>query len=440
MSSEFDSILGEETPTAPAPSTTAISPEASEQINSRNIIGLPESSQAATLEPQIQEEEFDPFSIGASPNAGGGGGSTARLEEMVRKKERRTTGKVQPSGPRIPIADRAKNYIKGKDFGELFFFVFVPITAAYYFGNKAYTMGSTKMENKGEETLDAYANEMIYHDGDFEEMRLCNEDYSKKLMWMGPGRGDVMIKRYLEFYAKKKTVSPQAISSLSYVFSMYKLSEDRAAKILTELVSTIPEKVASAGKILFFGEHIFKTPEARAKLDPIKKFLAAQYNDLGSVSGEDIVDRSQLAMGEAAYKSAVARDGKVQGEEELTLGWEVLGLEREMAVEIWEDVKEGGFKTAREEKYASLEAGTTFDKNGRRVDGEGKLENGEEAGGDDDEDDDDDDGSPTGSVYECGECGFTLFIAEGRDFKFFGDDFKCSECGAGKDQFVGMNK
>lgn len=150
---------------------------------------------------------------------------------------------------------------------------------------------------------------------------------------------------------------------------------------------------------------------------------------------------SQVAMGEAAYRSVVARDGKSQGEEELTLGWEVLGLKKEMAVEIFMEVQEDGFKSEREAKYASLEAGTTFDKNGRRVDADGKLEDGTEAkDDDDDEEGEGDDDSPTGSVYECGDCGFTMFIAEGRDFKFFGDDFKCSECGAGKDQFVGMNK
>lgn len=28
-----------------------------------------------------------------------------------------------------------------------------------------------------------------------------------------------------------------------------------------------------------------------------------------------------------------------------------------------------------------------------------------------------------------------MFVAQGREFKFFGDDFKCPECGAGKNKF-----
>jgi rubredoxin len=52
-----------------------------------------------------------------------------------------------------------------------------------------------------------------------------------------------------------------------------------------------------------------------------------------------------------------------------------------------------------------------------------------------DDDDDEEDGSSAGMIQECGNCGYTMFVAKGRDFKFFGDDFKCPECGAAKDQF-----
>jgi len=38
--------------------------------------------------------------------------------------------------------------------------------------------------------------------------------------------------------------------------------------------------------------------------------------------------------------------------------------------------------------------------------------------------------------FECTSCGYVLFPAAGREFKFFGDDFKCPQCGSGKDAFV----
>lgn len=34
---------------------------------------------------------------------------------------------------------------------------------------------------------------------------------------------------------------------------------------------------------------------------------------------------------------------------------------------------------------------------------------------------------------------YTMFVAKGREFKFFGDGFKCPECGAGKNKFTEAN-
>merc|ERR1712021_231412 len=97
-------------------------------------------------------------------------------------------------------------------------------------------------------SLESFASEMIYHDGDFEEMKLCYLDFSKKLAFLGPSKSSTMLKKYLETYAKKRTVSPQAISSLSYVFTLFKLSEEKAGKLLVSLCRDMGgEKISSAG-------------------------------------------------------------------------------------------------------------------------------------------------------------------------------------------------
>merc|ERR1711976_306850 len=144
---------------------------------------------------------------------------------------------------------------------------------------------------------------------------------------------------------------------------------------------------------------------------PIKDLLASSYRDDGVISGEEIVDRSQIAMGEAAYRAAVAAAGKEQTD--LTIGWEVLGLDKETATEIFSEVAKEGFMSSREAKYGKAYS-QKYDDKGRKVDADGKLENPEET----DQDDDEDDGTPSGNVQECTECGYTLFVAEGRDFKF----------------------
>ena len=43
----------------------------------------------------------------------------------------------------------------------------------------------------------------------------------------------------------------------------------------------MPEKAASNQKLLFFGDHILKSAEARAKLQPIRDMLTESYRDDG---------------------------------------------------------------------------------------------------------------------------------------------------------------
>jgi len=216
-------------------------------------------------------------------------------------------------------------------------------------------------------------------------------------------------------------------SSLSHAFSIYKFTEERAADILSETCVAMPDKVASAGKLLFFGEHILKTKEGKAKLQPIRDLLSSTYEGFGDNSGQQIVEKSQIAMGEAAYKAAVQTAGKNQSE--LTIGWEVLGLDKETATTIFNEVAKDGFLTGTQAKYGAKQQ--KFDAKGRKLDDDEKLVNPEEAANDEDESV----GSASGNVQECTECGFTLFVAQGRDFKFFNSGFTCPECGASKDKF-----
>lgn len=434
MGGKFDHILGEG-------AEPAVLKNVKSAIDTNNIIRLPDSSAAATLTSSISYEEVlagesstsedtiggDMFGDGMEQGAPTGETKDPRIAEIIRKEQEQIAMKSQPVS-KPPLSIRTMNYLKGKDFGEIFFTVLVPVIGGGYFLSKAYEQANIKVGEKAEDTLDDYANEMIYHDGDFEEMKMAHADYSKRLMFLGPKKTDAMIKRYLEFYAKKKTVSPQSISSLSYSFSIYKLTEEKAAEILSELCLSMPEKIASAGKLYFFGTHILKSPEAKAKLQPIFQLLAAQYFDDGVISGEEIVEKSQIAMGEAAYRAAVASAGK--GQTKLTIGWEVLGLDEETATKIFEEVSGEGFLTQTQAKYGASQQ--KYDSKGRKVDKNNELENPEEA---DDEEDDDDSMSASGNVQECTECGFTLFVAEGRDFKFFNAGFTCPECGAAKSKF-----
>jgi rubredoxin len=42
-------------------------------------------------------------------------------------------------------------------------------------------------------------------------------------------------------------------------------------------------------------------------------------------------------------------------------------------------------------------------------------------------------------VYRCGQCGYTLYPARGRELKFFPNTFKCPQCSAPKSEFWDLN-
>lgn len=82
-------------------------------------------------------------------------------------------------------------------------------------------------------------------------------------------------------------------SSLSYVFSVFKLSEEKAAQVLVSLCRELGEEnVSSSGKLFFFGSRIMKSPEGKAALMPIRELIKGTYRE--SSAAESIVETSQM--------------------------------------------------------------------------------------------------------------------------------------------------
>jgi hypothetical protein len=181
---------------------------------------------------------------------------------------------------------------KSMDLQDIVLTLLIPGIVAFAASRWVLNRVGKKVSKTSDETLDSFATEMLYHDGDFQEMELCVKDYQTKLVWMGPAKSDAMLKRYLEAYAKKKTVSPQAIASLSYVFTIFKLSEEKAAQILVALCRAMgTDKISSAGKLLFLGSRILKSAQGKTALQPIKTLIMSTYRD--EAVAETLVETSQ---------------------------------------------------------------------------------------------------------------------------------------------------
>lgn len=131
-------------------------------------------------------------------------------------------------------------------------------------------------------------------------------------------------------------------------------------------------------------------------------------------------------------KEAITEEGRLLGfseEEAMVIFDELLEEERRVAAEDTEDDEE----EANEARTKLLES----------IKGENseKEEEGPGAFGPEDDQSASAKGVGKGGIIaECESCKFTLFVAKGREEKFFGDGFKCPECGAPRDSFNVKNQ
>lgn len=262
--SEFDEFLQETgTTSSPVPSRRRI------------VLGNKQGSRVTVLAssfpaPRAMEEELtdDPFAE-----------ESEALSKIHQFEEQRQQ----------PVSIESK--LKSMDLQDIIITMIVPGIALFAAGRWGYNRVAGRVTETADATLEAFAKEMLYHDGDFKEMDLCVKDYNKKLLWL-PTRKDAMLKTYLEAYAKKKTISPQAIASISYAFTLFQLSESKAADTLVALCKKMgTEKISSAGKLLFLGSRILQSPEGKNALAPIKDLIKSTYRD--AQVAETLVETSQ---------------------------------------------------------------------------------------------------------------------------------------------------
>lgn len=147
-------------------------------------------AQPGTEEETLLDEESDPFAeIGLEQ-------ANPQLEKVQNDQS---------------FSQRVETKLKTMDLSDIVATLVIPSIAVFAGGRWVYNRAANRVGKSFDDLLDSFASEMVYHDGDFEEMKLCQTDYSKKLVVLGPRKTQAMLKRYLQLYAKKKTVSPQSI-------------------------------------------------------------------------------------------------------------------------------------------------------------------------------------------------------------------------------------
>lgn len=161
-------------------------------LSSSTAVAAPGSAELESTEASEEQQEFDPYS-------------------ELTMQEQDTLKRYELQGQDATFSQKFENRLKQMDFQDVISTLILPAIFAGFAVKWGIQRVAARVSGKTNDTLDRFATEMIYHDGDFEEMKLCFQDYGKKLAFLGPKKTSAMLKSYLELYSKKKTVSPQSI-------------------------------------------------------------------------------------------------------------------------------------------------------------------------------------------------------------------------------------
>jgi rubredoxin len=455
---DFDSILGEGSSYQEAASALQ------NTASSSPVVRVPDGSTAATVSltssvatPDIYgddlalEEEAATYFDGDLMEEEAAATDPLLNNEILKRQHQKKLKREQrkAAGGVMRYVRNPLLLVKGKDFSDVTLTILIPAFVSYLALKKLSDIGFGKLGEKADELYEQAAGEIAYHVGDYEEMEATYKDYKKKLWFNGAPSyvNSELVKRLAVAYSTQVSVTPKSVSSLAYLLTMMKIPDVEAAESFVTACRENPNSMSIASKVLFYSEHVFKDKAAKKKMSPLIKQLSEMFG------GIEAVMEQQRDMAESAYRDAVAEAG--QGQTKITEGWKALGLDKDTATRIFEETKALGFLSREElwekqeqdaardafaaEERAREELRNSIDKDGNLIDPDedidpDKLINPEDLNKDY-EDDEDDSIPSTGGAKECGNCGYTLFIAAGREGKFFSSGFTCPECGAARDQF-----
>jgi len=459
---DFDSILGEGSSYQEA----ATSLQNAASSSSSPVIRVPDGSPAATVtmtssaaasadlygdDLALEDEAaFDAMEEGSLMEEEAVESDPLLNNEILKRQHDKKVKRAQSkaAGGMMRYVKNPLLLVKGKDFSDVALTILIPTFVAVLAVKKVSEIGFGKLDAKAEELYDQAAKEITFHVGDYENMESSYKSYKKKLWFNGAPSyvNSELLKRLAVTWCTQVSITPRSVSSLAYLFTMMKISDVEAAESLVAACRENPKSMAIASKVLFYSEQIFKDKAAKKKTVPLIKNLTKMFDDVETVMNQ------QKDMAESAYRDAVAEAGS--GQTKITEGWKVLGLDRETAETIFEETKALGFLSRKElwqkeeddvamaEMRAAEDARQklrdSIDKDGNLIDPDADDVDPDKLITDEDLDkeyEEDDDMAITPGAKECSNCGYTLFIAKGREGKFFSSSFSCPECGASRDQF-----
>lgn len=300
--------------------------------------------------------------------------------------------------------------------------------------------------------LEEFAATMVFHLGDEREMSAALQTFRRQL---GPGPYiGRMFTEFLKAMASSVPIGVKGVKDLKSAVGVFGLSDAAAAKLLEQAADDLGRQPSVLGKLCFLSERALPMAASMAKLRT--KFPNWSF---------DTVTALQRAMLENLYRELIEEDLDAPPNAD-TL--QTLGLTDSDAARLTQEVKdrkaeeerEAAEKAAEEKRAQELEAALLAAAQANKMPVRKAP-----TFADEDPPTPPADSSPTPDAapgpppsvgppaasdddmpvetpgdgtheYECTKCGYVLFPAAGREFKFFGAGFSCPQCGAGKEDFV----
>ena len=295
---DFDSILGEGSSYQNAASVVR---NAAASSSSSPVIRVPDGSPAATvtLASSIASsstdiygddfglEDFEGAGILASGEEEAVTADPLLNNEILKRQHAKKLKREQTkaSGGMMRYVKNPLLLVKGKDFADVTITILIPAFVSYLALKKVSEIAFGKLGEKADALYEKAAKDITYHVGDYESMEATYKDYKKKLWFNGAPSyiNAQLIKRIAVAYCNQVVISPKSVSSLAYLMTMMKITDDEAADIFVTACRENPRSMSIAAKVLFYSEHVFKEKSAKKKTAPLIKQLSTMFGGMEPV-------------------------------------------------------------------------------------------------------------------------------------------------------------
>lgn len=294
------------------------------------------------------------------------------------------------------------------------FWSLLPYMAATVTVGAVAWVGAKRFQARQARLVDEFGEVIVVYGNTPDTKLEITSEYKRKL---GPGvlRGG-MFSSYLRSLITEKPVVPSTIQDVAIIKKLLRLGDAKAVKVINALGESLQKTPSLLGKLLFISERLLVPEHAKSlNLVPLFPYSAGTVADL------------QRNMLERCYSEFVNQHIEENNADEPPMAAAAaLRIDPPTAKELFDGVVLSRIRKREAAAAAAAAAAAEESSKPSIAELDYPARSGEPA-------------KAAVHAYQCSDCGYTLFPAAGREFKFYGDDFVCPACGAPKDKFVDLN-